>query len=190
MSISPPSDIVMDVARAVEPKALEAARTRLMSIVGKVAGDTKFEVGTNLADLRGVPAAASAAAGRTPEAFQKFEAMVLQTFLQDMLPDDAETVYGSGMAGEMWKTFLAQELGQQMAKAGGIGIADRVLGNHYMAQDRKIPISGIDGAPEETERADTQSLLSVALVQEIQRSIVRGVADMADDAATGVTGER
>ena len=34
MAISPPSDIVLDVARAADPAALEAARARLMSIGG------------------------------------------------------------------------------------------------------------------------------------------------------------
>jgi Rod binding domain-containing protein len=69
----------------------------------------------------------------TPEAFKKFEAMVLQTFLQSMLPKDAEAVYGGGMAGDMWKSFLAQQLGEVMAERGGIGIADRILGPHYAA---------------------------------------------------------
>jgi Rod binding domain-containing protein len=180
----------MDVARAVEPKALEVARTRLMAIVDKVAGTSGFAVPEGLAGMRGAPVASRAASGQTPEAFQKFEAMVLQTFLQSILPQDAESVYGKGIAGDMWKSFLAQELGQQMAKAGGIGIADRVLGDYYMAQDQRIPVSGVKGDPEETDRADTQSLLSVAMVHEIQRNIMRNVVDLAGDATGGVTADR
>lgn len=180
----------MDVARAVEPEALEVARTRLMAIVDKVAGTAGFEVPEGLAGMRGAPVASRVASGRTPEAFQKFEAMVLQTFLQSILPQDAESVYGKGIAGDMWKSFLAQELGQQMARAGGIGIADRVLGDYYMAQDQRIPVSGIDGDPQETERADTQSLLSIAMVHEIQRNIMRNVVDLAGDATGGVTADR
>lgn len=177
----------MDVARAVEPEALEVARARLMAIVDKVAGTAGFEVPESLAGMRGVTATDR---GQAPEAFQKFEAMVLQTFLQSMLPQDAESVYGGGIAGDMWKSFLAQELGQQMAKAGGIGIADRVLGDYYMAQDQRIPVGGVDGDPKETERADTQSLLSVAMVHEIQRNIMRNVVDLSGDATGGVTADR
>lgn len=177
----------MDVARAVEPEALEVARARLMAIVDKVAGSAGFEVPESLAGMRGVTATDR---GKAPEAYQKFEAMVLQTFLQSMLPQDAESVYGGGIAGDMWKSFLAQELGQQMARAGGIGIADRVLGDYYMAQDQRIPIGGVKGDPEETERADTQSLLSVAMVHEIQRNIMRNVVDLAGDAPGGVTADR
>ena len=180
----------MDVARAVEPEALEVARARLMAIVDKVAGTAGFEVPEGLAGMRGAQVASRDASGQTPEAFQKFEAMVLQTFLQSILPQDAESVYGKGIAGDMWKSFLAQELGQQMAKAGGIGIADRVLGDYYMAQDQRIPVVGVDGDPEETERADTQSLLSVAMVHEIQRNIMRNVVDLAGDATGGVTADR
>jgi flagellar protein FlgJ len=192
MAISTPGDIILDVARAVEPSALEAAREKLMSIVGKVAGDDSFadRLGADLADMRGAPVSHRLATGPTPEAFQKFEAMVLQTFLQDMLPKEAETVYGSGMAGEMWKTFLAQQLGEQMAKGGGIGIANRVLGDFYMDRDRPVAIAGLDGAPEETAKANAQSLLSTAMVQEIQRSIVRGVAQLADEGPAGVTSGR
>ena len=177
----------MDVARAVEPEALEVARARLMAIVDKVAGTAGFEVPESLAGMRGVTATDR---GQAPEAFQKFEAMVLQTFLQSMLPQDAESVYGKGIAGDMWKSFLAQELGQQMAKAGGIGIADRVLGDYYMAQDQRVPVGGIDGDPQETERADTQSLLSVAMIHEIQRNIMRNVVDLAGDATGGMTADR
>jgi Rod binding domain-containing protein len=94
------------------------------------------------------------------------------------------------MAGEMWKSFLAQQLGDQMAKGGGIGIARRVLGDFYMDRDGPVAIAGLDGAPEETAEADAQSLLSTAMVQEIQRSIVRGVAQLADEGPAGVTDGR
>lgn len=180
----------MDVARAVEPEALEVARARLMAIADKMAETAGFEVSEGLADMRGARVASRASSGRAPEAYQKFEAMVLQTFLQSMLPQDAESVYGKGIAGDMWKSFLAQELGQQMARAGGIGIADRVLGDYYMAQDQRIPVSGVKGDPEETDRADTQSLLSVAMVHEIQRNILRNVVDLAGDTTGGVTAGR
>jgi Rod binding domain-containing protein len=63
-----------------------------------------------------------------PDTFVKFEAMVLQSFLQNMLPEEGDSVFGSGLSGEMWRGMLAQQLGEVMARRGGIGIAERVLG--------------------------------------------------------------
>ncbi len=60
--------------------------------------------------------------------------MVLQTFIQNMLPKDGAAVYGKGMAGEMWKSMLAEKVARCVAERGGIGIADRMLGEHYAAE--------------------------------------------------------
>jgi len=43
-----------------------------------------------------------------------------------MLPDDAQAVFGEGTAGSIWKSFLAEEIGKQIAQAGGIGLADAI----------------------------------------------------------------
>jgi peptidoglycan hydrolase FlgJ len=74
--------------------------------------------------------AAAAAGDRRSKALESFEAMVLSTFVGSMLPEGAEDVYGSGTAGDVWKSMLSDQLGKQMAKAGGIGIADRLLAGH------------------------------------------------------------
>ncbi len=137
-----------------------------------------------VSDARSAAALASprAAAGKVPETFQKFEGMVLQTFIQSMLPQESEAVYGSGLAGDMWKSFLTTEIANQMAKAGGIGIAERVLGQHYMDGEKKVAISGLPGAAEKSGLAD-QRLLSSSLVQEMQRTMMKSLGE--DLAATG-----
>ena len=100
----------------------------------------------------------------------KFEAMVLQTFLQSMLPKDTESVYGGGVAGEMWQSMLAEQLGNVMAKRGGIGIADRILSDHYREGEKIVPIQGVSSDQGKQERASSE-LLATAMVQEVQRSI-------------------
>lgn len=136
-----------------------------------------------VSDARSAAALASPrAAGKVPETFQKFEGMVLQTFIQSMLPQESEAVYGSGLAGDMWKSFLATEIANQMAKAGGIGIAERVLGQHYMDGEKKVAISGLPGTAEKSGLAD-QRLLSSSLVQEMQRTMMKSLGE--DLAATG-----
>ena len=42
-----------------------------------------------------------------------------------MLPKNAESVFGSGTAGGIWKSMLAEKLADQISRSGGIGIAQR-----------------------------------------------------------------
>jgi Rod binding domain-containing protein len=108
--------------------------------------------------------------GETPKAYRKFEAAVLQNFMQSMMPKDSEAVYGKGLAGDMWKSELAKQLGTVLADRGGIGIANRLLKDHYMVGDKKIPLAGAsEGARKDA--ADMKHMLSVAMVQEMQRKL-------------------
>ena len=170
MAISPPGDIIMDVARAADPASVEAARARLAEIARGRATGEPFEAQPS------APRATVRRQSDVPETFVKFEAMVLQSFLQSMLPEDNEAVYGEGLAGDMWRSFLANELGTKMAEAGGIGIASRVLGEHSMSGEKKIPVAGLPGAEAKTATAE-QSLLSSAAVNEIQRRITRSMGE-------------
>lgn len=176
MAISPPSDIVLDVAMAADPARRQMAASRLAQLGGaaraQAAGElpllppvppavsdrparvvrtapsfsepaspTAFDVHRARLQLRDQTIASRAAASAEPpsgtdkrrEAMQKFEAMVLQTFIGSMLPQNAEGVYGKGTAGDIWKSMLSEQLGRQTAKAGGIGIADRLLNPNVMA---------------------------------------------------------
>ena len=166
MAVATAGDLILDVVRAADPAAAEAARTRLASFAAKAgqarAGEARFEVA-------GARSEGSAPAERaTPESFARFEAMVLQTFIQTMLPKDTESVYGEGFAGEMWQSMLAEQLGTAMAKRGGIGIADRILRDHYAAGDKTVPLQGVSADPDRPA-LDEQRLLSAALIHEIQR---------------------
>jgi peptidoglycan hydrolase FlgJ len=186
LAISPPSDIVLDVARAVEPDALEAARARLASRSSAAAAGPSeaFTAG----DLRSSPLAeGTAAADETPETYRKFEAMVLSTFVQSMLPKEAGAVYGEGLSGDMWKSLLSQQLGTVVAERGGVGIADHLLKNHYLRDhyyegDTKVAVAGVSGGPEKA-RLDEERSLSAALVQEMQRRLTSDIAGDANPSA-------
>ena len=74
---------------------------------------------------------ASAAPANTPMTpHQEFEAFVLRSFVETMLPDDATAAYGSGTAGEIWKGMKAEHIGNAMARSGGIGIAEKLARLH------------------------------------------------------------
>jgi len=68
----------------------------------------------------------TSASKKTAAAFQKFEAMALQTFVEAMLPKSAETVYGKGTAGGIWKSMLAEQLAGEIARSGRLGLADHL----------------------------------------------------------------
>lgn len=57
---------------------------------------------------------------------QKFEGFVLRSFVESMLPSDNSSFFGTGTAGKIWKSMLAERIGDEMAGAGGIGIADMI----------------------------------------------------------------
>lgn len=77
--------------------------------------------------LAKVASKVGAVMGQTPSALtpaQKFEAFVLQSFVELMLPKEAENVYGSGIAGGYWKSMMAEQMATQLAKTGKLGVAD------------------------------------------------------------------
>ena len=166
----------MDVMRAAEPERLQAARAQLQRIADGARPPAAFEAATSPASMR-------VEAREAPGPFQQFEAMVLGTFIQAMLPEGTDSVYGEGMSGDMWKSLLSQQLGETVVQRGGIGIANRLLADRYRDGDRSVPLAGAAG---ETRAAlDAGDRLSRALVDELQRKAtqtLRGVsaADRAD----------
>jgi hypothetical protein len=133
MSVQLPSDIVLDVARAANPVRYQAAVAKLsaaatgsfsMALDVAQAGATRAppaDVDTILTRLRS--GATLAPRGKAGGAAEDFEAFVLQTFVESMLPKGAEAVFGKGNAGGIWKSMLAEQIGAQIAKSGGLGIA-------------------------------------------------------------------
>ncbi len=177
MAISPPSDIVMDVARAVDPTDIEAARAALTKRASGAAGTFSVDTAASVdaGSILSRATADKAAASTDPaKKFKKFEAMVLQTFIQNMLPKDTEGVYGKGLAGDMWKSQLAERVADVMAERGGIGIAKSMLADHYLEGKRVVPVGPVSGGPEKTE-IDQQNSLSTSLVHELQRKAARSI---------------
>ena len=177
LAISPPSDIVLDVARAVGTEGLDAARKRLASVSGTAApGATDAAFSASFAgNARAAAASRGADEAASADTFRKFEAVVLQSFVQAMLPEDAATVYGEGFAGDMWKSMMATQLADALAERGGIGIASSLAAAHYRDGDTVVPIGPVTDLKVNAEK-DRQTLLSTALVQEFQRQLTQSIA--------------
>lgn len=69
----------------------------------------------------------AAAADRELKAYKQFEAFLMQTFIETMLPKDASTVYGSGIAGDMWRSMLAEHTATELTKTSVLGIAESIM---------------------------------------------------------------
>lgn len=179
MAISPPSDIVLDVARAADPAAVETARAGLMSRTQASGVAATFDAG--LVSSRasgGAPILGrQAEAPSAPQAAKKFEAMVLQTFISSMMPKDAESTFGTGLSGDMWKSLMAEKVAGVVADRGGIGIADRVLGDFEMKNEQMKPVAGID--QKATNVTDSEKTAAAgALMDQLQRQMTKNI--MAD----------
>ena len=62
---------------------------------------------------------------------------MLQTFIQSMLPKNAQHVFGKGTAGEVWKSMLAEKLGAEIARSGQVGIAKRLAAGRLELRRRR-----------------------------------------------------
>lgn len=67
---------------------------------------------------------------KAADAAQKLEAFVLQTFIQEMMPETPESVFGSGLSGDFWKSMMAEKVAEQVAERGSLGIADMIRAGH------------------------------------------------------------
>ena len=140
MAISPPSDIVLDVARAADPEKYRVAAERLARLRETApssetfmlpAAQTRAATPVDVANTPSTPtrpldAGASVQSRRRLDPYGQFEAFVLQSFVQSMLPKNATTVFGKGSAGEFWRSMLAEKMGDELARSGQVGIARRL----------------------------------------------------------------
>ena len=143
MSISPPTDIVMDVARAADPGRYQEAAAKLSAPGDPAAfGDAARAAGLSLhmpldarGTLTGLQNQTAVGTGSGSDPYKRFEGLVLQQFVEAMMPEKSETVYGKGNAGGIWKSMLAEQIGAQIAKSGGLGIA-AMLSKAHPATDK------------------------------------------------------
>ena len=141
MAIQPPSDILLDVARAADPVQVRAATARLAKLAADPAMiDADFGkalAGAKTSALPVTPPPSVPSGGptltRTPtqqkDIYQKFEAVLLRNFVASILPKD-DDLYGDKNSADAYRSMMAEQLANQIAKAGGIGIAKAVEHAH------------------------------------------------------------
>ncbi len=164
-------DIALNVAHSAGISGVDALRAERVS-QPRAAATAGFDLG----ETGAAKPSAQADKPATPPSFKRFEAMVLQTFIQNMLPKDGTAVYGKGMAGDMWKSLLAEKVADVMADRGGIGIADRVLGERYASQSEAKPAAKAAEVGIE-QQSGLEMSIAPAVVEAMHRSLSRLITD-------------
>jgi peptidoglycan hydrolase FlgJ len=147
VSIQPPSDIVLDVAQAADPVKSTAATQRLtqMSVLDGTSGDfsgvlknlsvpldNTANLRTRLGLIGGSPGGTSAsnAADARTKAYKGLAALIFQNLFETTLPHDASM--GKGMAGDVWRSMLAEQLGKQTADVVDLGLLPKIKTAHNL----------------------------------------------------------
>ena len=143
MSIAPPSDIILDVAQAADPQRLQAATSKLSKMAsGTVSVPEDFatlltQAGGGTPSTPAAPALRNstlpmppAKVGSAPVSpYRKFEAVLLQTFVQEILPKD-DQLFGDAASSDISRSMMAEQLANQLAKSDRIGIARMIEKAH------------------------------------------------------------
>jgi len=136
MAISPASDIILDVARAADPKkAMAAARALAASPDGAPADFESAIMSFSGASARALSyrnptSVLPAPETRESKAAVGLESLLLKGFIDQMLPRDAAAVFGAGVAGDVWRSMLSEKIADQIAKSGALKIGARLFVAH------------------------------------------------------------
>jgi flagellar protein FlgJ len=145
LSMTSGPDIILGVARAADSVKHREAASRLERMSGQVTGaanasahpDDSASASGWSTDVRHAATATSRSARVIsssskdgPEQKQdvhvQFEALLLQNMIEAMLPKDTEALMGSGTAGNIWKSMLAEKIAAEIARTGTLGIAKQL----------------------------------------------------------------
>jgi peptidoglycan hydrolase FlgJ len=75
----------------------------------------------------GAPAVDTKDQAKIKATAQDFEAFFVTHAFEDMFADlSSDPLFGGGEGEDIFRSFLLQEYGKQVAKAGGIGVSDMV----------------------------------------------------------------
>ena len=148
MAFNPRTDVVLEVLSAADPSRASLAAQRLNALAGSNAPAADFAANVDraagaatattspvasAADARSRLAEAPGGPDKLGQAKTQFEAMMLSSFVGELLPKDTGEVFGQGMAGDMWRSMLAEQVSMQIAKSGKLGLARRLFATHEVA---------------------------------------------------------
>jgi flagellar protein FlgJ len=212
VSISPPSDILLGVAKAADPKKYRQAVEKL----ARASGSTAVEAETALTAAIGDAATASSmparatrvasaepAAGRIASAFRldqvakakkdpgkDFEAFFLQTAIESMLPKDSKALFGTGPAGDIWKSMLAEHIAKELAQSTSFGIAEQIAKHTKNKKEEAErggpkPAAGLGREDEASGAAGASRISELRRLMSAEGQLALSAAQAAANASTG-----
>ncbi len=208
MSISPPSDLILDVMKAADPQRMQEAALRLKDMAAARAAAAETGAGKWSESLKtagfspagagpdnGTPRIDAASGTRSPaasvpdvvamrarggasaakeaprttgrgvrEGFAALEGVVLENMLDGMLGGSGSSVFGEGLAGEYWKSMMARAIASQIARRGGMGLAEALV--------RRA--GGPDGPAGAASALGMNQRLEKTFLETLERGVVSG----------------
>lgn len=131
MSIFPATDIVSDVARAADPQKAQAAFARLSSMatarIDAVAPkqfslDATMRLSSSVTETKPIANEPAAGQSQALSVTQKFEAFLMQNWLETLLPKEGSGIYGSDPGANIWRSMMAEQLGTKLASVDCLGL--------------------------------------------------------------------
>lgn len=181
MAINPPSDLVLDVARAADPQAYRLATERLKSISAST-GPMVADADTGLPrDFVSFSESLGSGIRINPEgqnatnpAYRKFEAFMLQSFVQSMFTSDTTATFGKGIAGDYWKSMMAEAMANKMADTGGVGIARMLEAQAAMKQRAENSVTlALGDVVNDLGQGMSQDTVSKDIVHGFERQLIQ-----------------
>lgn len=138
MTIQPLSDIILDVANAADPAKVAAVKQKLAEATGGNFAALLAEGAPRATSLQWSDEARSrffsAPTGRAvtdkntgvDEAKRGLETLIAKMMVESMLPKEGPATFGSGSAGGVWRSMLADKLADQLTRGKGLGILNGV----------------------------------------------------------------
>jgi peptidoglycan hydrolase FlgJ len=149
------------VLKAADPARAQATTQRLTALGGGSVGAAddfakvldataqpieRADAGPDLSNMRARLAGVSLDEAKAQKAAQTeidFEASMLKTFVDAILPKDEPDIYGQGTSGDIWKSMFADQIARQIAKSGVLGISKRLFATHPLPGQASVGGSSI-----------------------------------------------
>lgn len=151
------TDIVLGVTRAADAAKHRTAVSRLEKLSGQASGavdaaakpadptpawtaEVRHAAANTARPATFVsPAGATDGSSNKNSAYVQFEALLLQNMIEAMMPEDSEAVFGSGTAGKVWKSMLAEKVAAEIARTGSLGIAKQIAAGRAAIEAAATP---------------------------------------------------
>ena len=188
MAFNPSTDVVQEVLNAADPSRASVAMQRLTALASSHAPEADFSADldrvassapaipaplASAADARSRLAETPNGSDRLNQAKTQFEAMMLTPLVGEMLPKDAGNVFGSGTAGDMWRSMLAEQVSMQIAKSGKLGLSRRLFATHELFASRDGSAHPCGGAKAASDAAQmSANIVSAPVAAEFDNGAV------------------